>query len=276
MGTTPPRAPVKTVQSLDRGISALELAFDGGVTPVDLARHLQVDRSSAYRLLNTWVDRGYLVRDAASGVFAPNATRFAVLHRQSVHAARWTDAALVALKALRDATDETANLGVLDDRFVVFLGQELSRSSVVIIDLLGRRRPAHCSALGKALLACLPEPELKQWLQAEPLTALTPHSITDGLALESHLASISHDGYAVDNEETQIGVRCLASPIFGGDGHVVAAIGISGMTERITRERIPELAHLVRAAALEASSRLGHSEEAASLTSSTTGPASRT
>ncbi len=274
MGTTRPRVPLKTVQSLDRGISALELAFDGGVTPVELARHLQVDRSSAYRLLNTWVERGYLVRDAASGAFAPNATRFAVLHRQSVHAARWTDAALVALKALRDTTDETANLGVLDDRFVVFLGQELARSSVIIIDLLGRRRPAHCSALGKALLACLPESELKQWLHAAPLTALTPNSITDVAALETHLAGIRGDGYAVDNEETQAGVRCLASPIFRGDGQVVAAIGISGTTERIGRERLPELARQVRAIALDTSTRLGYSDESP-LTSSTPTPKSR-
>ncbi|MDA8200371.1 MAG: IclR family transcriptional regulator [Thermaerobacter sp.] len=275
MDTTQRRVPLKIVQSLDRGISALELAFDGGVTPVELARHLQVDRSSAYRLLNTWVERGYLVRDAASGVFAPNATRFAVLHRQSVHAARWADAALVSLKALRDVTDETANLGVLDDRFVVFLGQELARSSVIIIDLLGRRRPAHCSALGKALLAHLSEPELKQWLHAEPLTALTPHSITDAVVLERHLASIRADGYAIDDEETQTGVRCLASPICGGDGHVVAAIGISGMTERITPERIPELARHVRAIALDTSARLGHSEEAVGLTPSTTASKSR-
>lgn len=258
MGAKETTRQTRTVQSLDRGITGLELAFEGPVKPADLARTLGIDRSSAYRLLYTWAKRGYLTRDTHAGTFTPNGAKFAALHARVARTSRWTDPALASLKKLRDKTGETANLGVLDDHHVVFLGQELAQTSVIIIDLLGRHRPAHCSALGKAILAFLPREQLRQWLQREPLPASTFRSITDPDALELHLSGIRENGYALDDEETNEGVRCVAAPLFDSFGAVVGAIGISGPISRITVSRIPDLAKTVREVAMQTSAHLGY------------------
>lgn len=233
------------VQSLDRGLKGLDLAFEGGVKPSELARALGVERSSAYRLLYTLAYRGYLVYDGRRRIFVPNAAKFAGMNARLEQSNDWSHQARASLIVLRDKTGETANVGMLDGRHVVFLGQELSQSSVIIINLLGRRRPAHCSALGKAILAYQPRAVLEQWVAAQPLDALTPRSITDPEALLKHLATVRQLGYAVDDEETNEGVRCVAAPLLASSGRVLGSLGISGPNSRLPLSRLPEVAQVV-------------------------------
>lgn len=253
----------RTIQSLDRAILGLEMAFNQGIKPSDLAEKLSIDRSSAYRLLYTWTVHGYLLQDKASGKFFPNSVKFTSMSAKLTSFMEWTKPALSELKTLRDQTNETANLGVLDGEHVVFLAQELTHTAVIIINLLGRRRPAHCSALGKAILAFLPPEQLSEWIAVHPLNSMTPRSITSPEQLRHHLNEVRKQGFALDDEESQEGVRCIASPIFTGAGQVVGAMGISGPNSTITIARLPELTQSVASRAESTSRELGFIKGAA-------------
>src|SRR5262245_19709952 len=204
----------KPVQSLDRGLVALELAVRGRVKPSELAKVLGVDRSTAYRLLYTLMLRGYLEQDPTTREFFPNSGKFFALSRQVAGPMDWPAVATGFLRILRDRSGETANLGVLQDNEVIYIGQQQTREAVVVNHALGERRPAHCSALGKAILGFLPEGYVDRLVEGRPLAANTPRTITDPQILKIQLKNVRELGYATDDEETMPGVRCVAAPIY--------------------------------------------------------------
>src|SRR5437868_813014 len=134
----------KPVQSLERGLIALELAARGRVKPAELAKVLGVDRSTAYRLLYTLLLRGYLEQDPRTREFVPNFGKFLALSRQVAGPVDWPAVTTGFLRILRDRSGETANLGVLQDNEVVYVGQQQTREAVIVNHSLGERRPAHC------------------------------------------------------------------------------------------------------------------------------------
>lgn len=244
------------VQSLERGVIALEMAARGGIRPAALARVLGVDRTTAYRLLYTLMDKGYLEQDPKTHEFLPNPSKFFALSSQVGGAMNWPAIAAGFLPILRDRTGETANLGVLQDHEVVYIAQQQPREAVIVNHSLGARRPVHCSALGKALAAFLPEEELDR-ITAGGLAPNTPRTITDPQMLKLHLRMVREVGYAVDDEETFLGVRCVAAPIYDHRGHVVASMGISGPSTRMALDRIPALADIVLDVVNQTSQALG-------------------
>jgi IclR family transcriptional regulator, KDG regulon repressor len=247
----------KPVQSLERGLIALELAVHGSVKPVELAKVLGVDRSTAYRLLYTLMIRGFLEQDPVTREFFPNSGKLFALSRQAAGRMDWPAIANTFLRTLRDRTGETANLGILQENDVVYIAQQQTREAVVVNHSLGERRPAHCSALGKALLAFLPEDYVDQIVKENGLVANTPRTITDPEILRLHLRTVRELGYATDDEETLHGVRCVAAPIYDHNNRVIAAMGITGPNTRLMLDTIPKLAHVVVKVANETSTALG-------------------
>jgi len=129
---------------------------------------------------------------------------------------------------------------------------------VGVTERVGYPRPAHCTAIGKVLLASLAEPELKAFLNTAELRPMTPRTITAIPNLEQELERVRVQGYAIDDEEFAQGLRCLAVPVQNFTGNVVAAIGISGPVWRVSLDRVAQLAELVRAAGRRLSQQLGH------------------
>jgi len=127
-----------------------------------------------------------------------------------------------------------------------------------LTERVGDPRPAHCTAIGKALLANLPEAELKTFLEAGEFRSLTPKTITAAAILELELARVREQGYAVDDEEFAQGMRCLAAPVRNFTGQVVAAIGISGPVWRASLDRVAQLTEFVKAAGDRLSQQLGY------------------
>jgi len=123
---------------------------------------------------------------------------------------------------------------------------------------VGYPRPAHCTAIGKTLLAHLPEAELKAFLQSTELRPLTPKTITAAPILEQELERVRRQGYGFDDEEFAQGIRCLAAPVRNFTGHVVAAIGISGPVWRVSLDRVAELTEVVISMGQRLSQQLGH------------------
>jgi DNA-binding IclR family transcriptional regulator len=245
------------------------MAVRGGVKPVDLAQVLGVDRSTAYRLLYTLKVKGYLDQDPTTHEFLPNPSKFFALSSEVAGPMNWSAIATSFLQVLRDRTRETANLGVLQEHEVVYVGQVQGQEALIVNHSLGTRRPLHCSALGKAILAFLPTAEAEWLIRQTQLTAKTPRTITDPQALRQHLRQVRRQGFAVDDEETFEGVRCIAAPILNHQGQVIASMGISGPSTRMTLERIATLAEIVVEAAGQTSAALGARNTATRLRNST-------
>ncbi len=162
------------------------------------------------------------------------------------------------LALLSQAAGETAHVGVLDAYDVVYVGQHQPSNPIRFIARIGSRAPSHCTAMGKVLIAHLEGSERGLYFQQHPLTPMTPTTITERQAFVKELETVRLNGFSVDMEEHRIGVRCIAAPVRGQTGQVVAAMSISGPTERFSSDRLPELADLVRHFAQQVSEELGY------------------
>jgi DNA-binding IclR family transcriptional regulator len=163
------------------------------------------------------------------------------------------------LVALRDATRETTQLAILDNWQVVYLERMPSPHPVGVMRArTGAILPAYCTALGKTLLAYEPSQDVAAWAAKQTFTALTRHTITSARRLLKELRAVRERGYAVDEQERELGVRCIAAPVRNHEGRVVAAISVAGPTERLPRTLIgSSVAAAVVAAATATSLDLG-------------------
>lgn len=245
------------IQSIERGIVGLEMAVSGGVRPTELAERLGVDRSTAYRILYTLVQNGYVLHEERSNKFVANPAKIFQLSAEVAGSRNWVSVAMDRLKDLSDLTHHTANLAVKYDCEMVIIARELAVETPTVLQSLGARRPVHCSATGKATIAFLPQVEVERIVGETGLTPLTAYSITSEERLMAELAQVRQQGYAVDDQETLLGVRCIAAPVFDYDGHPLAAIGISGPISTLTTEDITDLATKVQRIARETSEALG-------------------
>jgi IclR family acetate operon transcriptional repressor len=245
------------IQSIERGIVGLEMAVRGGVRPTELAERLGVDRSTAYRILYTLVQNGYLLQDERSNKFVANPAKIFQLSSEVAESRNWVSIAMDRLKDLRDLTQHTANLAVKYDSEMVIIARELAVETPTVLQSLGARRPVHCSATGKATIAFLSQLEVERIVNETGLAPLTSHSITTEARLITELAQVRQQGYAVDDQETLLGVRCIAAPVFDYNGHPLAAIGISGPISTLTAENMADLATKVQRIARETSEALG-------------------
>lgn len=256
-----PRRPPYAAPAVEAALSILETL---GATPemgvTDLARKLGLGKSSVYRLLATLTRRGYVEKSPQSERYRLTYRLFAV---GSTAAERFglREAAHPVMERLAAGTGETVNLGVLDGTRVVNLHRVESRHLLRVHLEVGHGVPAHATALGKVLLAALEPTELSRRLLGRRLEGLTRRTIRDRRALRKALARIQEQGFAVDDEECSLGLRCVAAPILDHRGSVVAALSISGPTHRLPDPVLSRLAEEVRAAAREISRRLGYSTE---------------
>lgn len=154
------------------------------------------------------------------------------------------------MQHLCEVSRETVHLGVLDGFEVMFIGHIESSESLRMSGRVGRRTPAHSSSLGKAILAWTDEAVLQRYLAESQLAAQTARTITGPEQLLRALEEVRARGYATDEEENRVGIRCVGAPVRDHTGHVIAAISVSGPSFRFTPERASEMAaHLLDAAA---------------------------
>jgi IclR family acetate operon transcriptional repressor len=148
---------------------------------------------------------------------------------------------------LVDEVGETANMAVLEGDEAVYVAQVPSKHSMRMFTEVGRRVQPHCTGVGKALLSQLPDDRVREILRRTGMAAQTPHTFTDQDALLSELHRIREQGYALDDEEQEIGVRCVAVPLKGAPA--LTALSVSGPSARMTREAVPDVVPIMREAA---------------------------
>jgi IclR family transcriptional regulator, KDG regulon repressor len=228
------------IQSLARGLKILDLLSQAqdGISITELADKLGVDKGSASRLVSTLARYGYAEKDEVTRRYHLG-PQVVSLSRSVLTRLPLREAAKPFLRQLMEQTGECAHLAVQAQGKVLYIDQVESPATLRVNAQVGTMNPLHCTALGKALLAFgdIDIPDM--------LERFTPQTIKSKRALQQNLEEIRQTGYAVDNEEFDLGVRCIAVPIFDFRDKVVGSIGISGPATRITPEQLPSLAAIV-------------------------------
>jgi DNA-binding IclR family transcriptional regulator len=248
-----------TINSLDRALRILMILGERGV-PMrvsDISRKLGIDKSTAYRIISTLRARGFVEQesDTRKYTLGLNVLEVAALKLRSI---KLVPVAKPFLEELMLRTKEAVHLAVLAEGEVMYVDSEQCSGPFNVSTVVGGRAPLHSSAVGKALLAPRPVEEVNRIVAIKGLTRFTDRTIISTEELHEHLAGVRKRGWGIDDEETHMGVRCLASAIFDHRGGVVASVGVSGPIQRITQERISFLGQLVKEAAAKISRRLGY------------------
>ncbi len=225
------RAPAQegsAVKTVAKVLDLLEHVAAAGraVSVSELAVMTGFNVSTAHRLMQTLARRNYVEQDPKTRAYRLG-SRLLELGSAYAGGLDLIGAARPRIEELRDLAGETVHLAILSDRDVVEICTAAGRQAVTVTRGAGRRDPAHCTATGKVLLACLPPLELEQFFAAGPLCALTPRSITDRDELVAELERAREAGFAIDDEELSAGVCCIGVPVRNRSGRTVAALSFA-------------------------------------------------
>jgi IclR family KDG regulon transcriptional repressor len=239
------------IQSLGRGLRILNILGESqnGASITELARTLRVDKGTASRLVSTLVGYGYAEKDALSRRYHLG-SQVVSLSRSVLTRLPLREAAKSSLREMMERTGECAHLAVLSQGKALYIDQVESPATLRVNAQVGTVNPLHCTALGKTLLAfCEADFPIN-------LERYTPQTITDPEELLSHLEKVKVLGYALDDQEFDLDVRCISAPVFDFRGKGIGSIGISGPATRVTTERVPALARIVMEVAKGLSNRM--------------------
>ena len=244
--------------ALTKGFAILDLiAREPGLGFAAIRDRLGLPNSSCHHLIATLCQVGALqVRSDRGYVLG---LRLFELGAMAANQRQLHDLALPMLKRLAQDVELTCHLGVMEGAEAVYLLKVEGNREIRVNTWVGKRLSLHSSSLGKVLLAGLPENELEQILAQVSWERKTPHSIVDPDVFRSHLQTVRERGWAIDDEEDLINIRCVAAPVRDMQGHVVAAISAVGTVLDISQDRFDELAAALCATAREISLHLGHS-----------------
>jgi DNA-binding IclR family transcriptional regulator len=244
-----------------RALDILELFLDtdGTLSAPDIVRKLQLPRTTVHELVTTLAARQYLVPVSGQpGRYRLGVRPYQLGSRYGEQLDLAAEGRQVARSVARTC-DETVHVAILEGTDVIYIAKVDSTHAVRMVSAAGRRLPAHCTSVGKMLLASLPEAELTaRFPDGTELAAMTSNSITDPAVLREVLTGIRERGVAVENRESNPDVSCVAAPVRDRTGQVVAALSISVPMIRWSEERRAELERLAVNGAAELSDRLGH------------------
>jgi DNA-binding IclR family transcriptional regulator len=238
------------VRAVERAMRILS-CFDGGqraeLGVSDIAQATRLHKATAYRIIMTLLGRGFLERTAEGGKFRLG-LRVVELGLGALRGLDFRRAAFPYMEQLVERYRETCTLSMFDRGQVLYVEVVHSERSLTIAARVGRHLPAHCTASGKVLLAFLPTQVVETVLN-EPLAVYTEKTITSPDQLREELGVVRQRGYAFADEEFEVGISAISAPIRDVDGNLVAALSIPFPTNRLRRERIPEIAQALLEAA---------------------------
>ena len=247
------------VKSVVRVLDILEhlARSDRELSLTEIATALKLPKSSTYLLLQTLASRGYLEASSSSGPFQLGLQVMELAGAYTRKAGLLQKFPAVA-RAMVAACEETVQLAVLSGVEVVYLGKEDGTKPVRLVSDIGKRLPAHATALGKVLLAALSDAELEARFAKAPLVQMTPKTITSLDSLKKELAIVRANRYAIDDEEVVEGLCCFAAPVYDSSGKVAAAISVAVPKNRVCDRDFEYYVALIQHAANELSRRIGY------------------
>jgi len=247
------------VQSVERTfdiIEALSHEKDGlGLT--DIGKRVGLHKSTVFRLLSSLAEKGYIDKNPKTANYRLS-LKFIELSSTFLNNLELKTEALPFLKRLASLTTQAVYFAILDGWEVIYIEKVETFESIRKYDIIGKRAPSYCTALGKSLISGLSEDEIRERFQAIPLTAFTPNTITSLDRLLQEVDLIRARGWSEDDEEYEEGVRCIAAPIYDYRNCVIAALSTSGPKNIISKDRTGEISQYVVEAARDISKRMGY------------------
>lgn len=245
-----------SAKALVKGIAIIDLlaTHKDGLRLTDLVRHIDVPRATVVRLLSVLGD-AHLISHSHDGRYRLG-SQCAVWGAGFLSGLELREVAADVLARLAQLSNETCHLGVRDGDSVLYIDKVESPHSLRMVSRVGGLNPLHCTGIGKAILAYIPPDDLDEYC-SRPLERRTANTIVAPEILRTELQRIRDRGYAADDIENEVGVRCVGAPIFDHNGELAGAVSLAGPTLRMTWERIEQLTAPVIEAAREISIRLG-------------------
>lgn len=227
----------QSTRALLRGLKIIGILAESrdGMRLTEIARKAGLSKSSAHRLLQTLAQEGFVAQNGVSSHYHLS-LKLLWLASNLVDGLGLDQLVRPLLEELAHTTRETVHMALLDGEAAVYIEKIDSPSSIRLYSRVGKRVPLHCTGLGKAILAYLPEERVNEIVAVEGLPRRTAYTITKPKALGEHLAVIRAQGYALDEEEHEEGVRCIAAPLFDRQTHVIGAVSITTIGFRVDRE----------------------------------------
>lgn len=248
----------RSAPAVERALTLLEVLAESrrGYTLSELVRLLRLPKSTTHCLLLTLERRGYLHRNEQTGRYMFG-LKVLDLANMALSRIELRERAAPHLHALMQETGLTVHMAVLDRGEAVLVEKVEPPGLLRLATWIGKRMDMHCTGVGKALLAYLPEREVERLIRERGLPCHNENTIASPKRLREELARIRERGYSFDDEEDEIGLRCLGAPIFDHTGRVVASISVAGTIAQITRENMGVLAEAVKRTAAAISQQLG-------------------
>jgi len=253
------KEPTYPLKALDKSLAILEILSQESspLSIAELSERLGIYPSTIHRILDTLRYWGYVEQDPVTQRYQLG-LKVLELGTAKLRGMELVKEAASYLKELREQSNETVHLAVLDEGEVLYLDKEESPQSIRMVSQVGRRLPAHCTGLGKALLANLDEEEQEKIIEEKGLPRFTESTITDKKKLREELSKVGHQGFAEDRGEHEQDVHCLAAPIKDHSGEVIAAISVSLPSFRMNASKRRKLKQTLIQMGENISKRLGY------------------
>ncbi|RAK16621.1 IclR family transcriptional regulator [Anoxybacillus vitaminiphilus] len=247
------------VKSVSRALDIIGIVSSekNGLGVTEIAKQMDINKSSVYRILSTLVQYGYMEQDEETSRYKLG-YKFLEMSSKLLESIDLRKEAKPYLQQLEKETNEVIHLVVYDQGEVIYIEKLEGTETLRMHSKVGKRAPMHCTAVGKAILAHLPSNVVLDILERKGMPKHTDKTITNQDEFLKELAQVKQKGYALDLEENEYGIRCIAVPIFDHAGKVVAAVSISGPTIRMTDERIKQLQPRMLQIGKQISARLGY------------------
>ncbi len=245
--------------AVERALAMLEAVAQEpeGLSNAEISRKLQMPKSSASYILRTLETQGYLNRDEGSGKYRVG-LKILSLSRGALSGIDVREVALPIMRHLVEQTNLTCHLAILDGPEAVYIEKVEPTGFIRMDTWVGRRMRVHATSVGKALVAHIPQERLERIIGERPMEKRTPKTITTFPKLLKDLEKVRAQGYAVDDEENNMGARCVGAPVFNQSGTIEASIGLSGTINQVNAQTMPRILEHLKDAARHVSMQLGY------------------
>jgi len=245
--------------AVERALAMLEAVAQAtdGLSNAEISRKLNIPKSSASYILRTLENQGYLTRDTESGKYRVG-LKILSLSRGALGGCDVRGVALPIMRHLTHQTGLTCHLAVLDGPEAVYIEKVEPEGFIRMDTWVGRRMRVHATSVGKAIVAYIPLEQLEEILRKSGMEKRTPKTITTQPRLLKELEKVRAQGYAVDDEENNLGARCVGAPIFDERGSIEASLGLSGTTQQVSPQTMPRILEALKDAARHISMGMGY------------------
>lgn len=252
---------IEVVQSVDRTLSILELLSDHnqGLGITEISGKIDLHKSTVHRLLGTLIYKGYVIQDLSTNKYRLSLKLYE-LGSKRVEEMDILKASKPYTEELMKSLNEVVHLVIRDKNDIVYIDKVEADNTIRMASSIGRRSPLYCTSVGKAMLSYMPEEEVRKVWESSNITKLTKYTITDFETFKEELQKIRENGYAEDDEENELGVRCIGVPVFNRYNQIEGAISVSGPTTRVTKEKLRVFAEEVKKYARLISKELGYTK----------------